>query len=51
MSLDGARAPFAVKLNFTDTNNVNEYEVCTIGLEMALRPRTKGKESGDIWGF
>ena len=34
--LDGARASFIVKLNFTITNNVSKYKACIIRFEIAL---------------
>lgn len=33
---DGSHIPIAVKLNFEATNNMAEYEACTVGME-ALR--------------
>ena len=44
VSSDGAHAPFAVKLNFGVTTNVNEYEAYTIGFEMAQGLGARGVE-------
>ena len=36
VSSKGQQIPISVKLNFSFTNNVTEYEVCIVGLEVAL---------------
>ena len=36
VSSKGQQIPISVKLNFSCTNNVTEYEVCIVGLEVAL---------------
>ena len=36
VSSKGQQILISVKLNFSFTNNVTEYEVCIVGLEVAL---------------
>ena len=43
----GAHTPLAIKLKYTSTNNIVEYEVCMIGMEVAL---SLGVENIDIFG-
>ena len=35
----GQQIPVLVKLNFSCTNNVTEYEACIVGLQVALEFR------------
>ena len=45
---DGARTPFTAKLDFIVTNNVSEYEVYMIGLEMTLGLRARRMEKFNL---
>ena len=42
-----AHVPISVKLNFSTTNNVAEYEACLLGLETAI---SMGIEELDVYG-
>ena len=37
VSPKGQQIPISVKLNFSCTNNVTKYEVCIVGLQMAIK--------------
>ena len=44
---DDSHTPIAIKLDFLCTNNMTEYEACTIGLIVALK---KGIQCLDVYG-
>jgi len=44
---DDSHTPMAIKLDFPSTNNMTEYEACTVGLKVALK---KGIQCLDIYG-
>ena len=48
ISPEGEYCPFTVRLNFASTNNVAEYEVCIMGLQVAMAKKVKNlKVYGD----
>ena len=41
ISLEGNYYPFTAKLRFDCTNNMAEYEVCVMGLQVAIKKKIK----------